>query len=768
MGKIIKSIENEKKYQAVFQSVNDIILIFDSKGKIIDANSQVHKISGIKPKDIIGKNIRTMSKYVPKEFLALVLINFAKRLAGKKIKPYQIKIIGGDGKLKDFEVSATKMKASHGVGGVLAVLHDITDQKLLESQLMQYRFMVEQSTQEIAVADLSGKIIFVNDAWAKNHGYTKKYCIGQNLSIFHPKEETENIQKFNQILIKKGRYRGEVMHKRKDGSTYQTVMDNFVLEIDEKQTYIVGIAINISVEKAQQQEIEASRKHLAEAQELAHIGSWYLDIPSGKLTWSAQVYPMFNLTRDHLTYKKFLSLVHPDDRQYVNSSWQAAIHKKPYDIEHRIIINSQVRWVRERADIKFDVHGKAISATGTVQDITKQKDYEYKILAEKERTELYLKIVGSIVAILDHNGFIIMINDKGNEVLGYKHGELIGQNWFETCLPKRLQRDVRKVFDQLMAGDTKQVEYYENPVLTKNGKERIIAFHNSILKDENKKNQSIIFSGEDITEKKLAETKLKENEEKLRTLTQNVDGMFYRGHVDGIAEFTSGAEDLCGYTEHELENEIRWFELIDPRDQKKIQSEEQKMTQRAMSLVQEYRIKTKNGNVKWVSDTKTSVFKDGHFQGIDGIVMDITGRKESEAALIESQEKFKTLAETSPDCIKLFDLKQNIEYINSSGIKEHYLKSPKHASSWNWLSAIQPKYIPAAKKAFLRAKKGLKSEIIVHHTPEGAKHDWCQMVLRSVKDSSGNIVRVFCVSRNISELKQHEIQLEESEKNIVI
>jgi len=93
---------------------------------------------------------------------------------------------------------------------------------------------------------------------------------------------------------------------------------------------------------------------------------------------------------------------------------------------------------------------------------------------EKERAEEYLNRAGVVLAILDADEKISQINKKGCEILGYKEEELIGRNWFDTLVPQRIRGEIRGVFGKLMAGDIEPVEYYENPLLTKYGEERII------------------------------------------------------------------------------------------------------------------------------------------------------------------------------------------------------------------------------------------------------------------------------------------------------
>jgi len=143
-----------------------------------------------------------------------------------------------------------------------------------------------------------------------------------------------------------------------------------------------------------------------------------------------------------------------------------------------------------------------------LQQIMDQRQAEGDVRRERDQAKLYLDVAGVMIFALDTEGCIILVNNKGCEILGYNEKEILGQNWFDTCLPEEMLEEVKGVFNALMAGETALVEYHENPVLTKDGKQRIIAFHNTVLRDPSSHIIGILFSGEDVTERKIAEEKI--------------------------------------------------------------------------------------------------------------------------------------------------------------------------------------------------------------------------------------------------------------------
>ena len=127
-----------------------------------------------------------------------------------------------------------------------------------------------------------------------------------------------------------------------------------------------------------------SDSHLLKALEVGKIASWELDLISGDLSWSVEVFRIFNIPQGaSLDYEAFLQLVLPEDREYVDRQWSAALSGEPYDIEHRIRTGDEIKWLREKATLEFDKAGRAVRGVGIVQDITAQKAVEEELRRAK-------------------------------------------------------------------------------------------------------------------------------------------------------------------------------------------------------------------------------------------------------------------------------------------------------------------------------------------------------------------------------------------------
>ena len=185
-----------------------------------------------------------------------------------------------------------------------------------------------------------------------------------------------------------------------------------------------------------------------------------------------------------------------------------------------------------------------------LEELVQERTLESEIA--KNKAQQYLDIAGVILVAIDTARKVTLINQKGCEILQSTSAEIVGKDWFETFVPQNIRRDVIENFRQLMSGELEPLEYYESPVLTQNGEEKLVAWHNVPLRDSEETIIGSLSSGEDITEKKRAETQImKLNQDlqhraaALETANKELEGFTYSvshdlraplRHMDGFIE----------------------------------------------------------------------------------------------------------------------------------------------------------------------------------------------------------------------------------------
>lgn len=162
-----------------------------------------------------------------------------------------------------------------------------------------------------------------------------------------------------------------------------------------------------------------------------------------------------------------------------------------------------------------DPEGNIIAGIEIWRDITSRKKAETAAHEERGKSEKYLNIADVMLIAINSDEKISLINQKGSMVLGGREEDIVGKNWFDTFIPEKIREDTRGVFRKLMAGEIKSTRYHENPIIPFDGFERIIAWHNTILRDDSGKIIGTLSSGEDITDRKRMEKEIKTRMEEL-------------------------------------------------------------------------------------------------------------------------------------------------------------------------------------------------------------------------------------------------------------
>ncbi|WP_289644991.1 PAS domain-containing protein [Maribacter aestuarii] len=294
-------------------------------------------------------------------------------------------------------------------------------------------------------------------------------------------------------------------------------------------------------------------------EEMAHVGSWFWNLENDFRSWSAEFYRICGLPPGDAQLNKdtVLSFIHPEDRDTaVNAVKFALKNKQPYNHEKRLIRkDGSVRYVISNGKATYNAQGEPLTMFGTIHDITHLKETEALLKREKESLSQYLDAAASIFLIINTDHTIKLVNRKGCEILGYTCDEIIGKNWFQCCIPKKSKKDLARLFDQIISGKVEPPDVYENWIVTKGNKRKLIRWRNALSKNENDEVTGLISSGIDVTEQVIAEKKLQDSEEKNRAILEAIpdimtihdkEGIVMEAHIPEVSYLTVSKEELEG------------------------------------------------------------------------------------------------------------------------------------------------------------------------------------------------------------------------------
>jgi rsbT co-antagonist protein RsbR len=263
----------------------------------------------------------------------------------------------------------------------------------LEESERLFRDFVEETDDIITRTDADGALLYLNPAAARSIELTAAACAGRRLFDFlHPEDRGRVEAELSDGIARQST--SVTLESRLVGGSGQILelLWRFNLRYDGgRLAAINAIARDISDRKRIEQSLREREAGLAEAQRLAHLGNWDLDVRTQALSWTDEVYRIFGLTPLEFKANRdaFFERVHPDDAAYVARENEAALaNERPYSVEHRIIRpNGEVRHVYQKAEVTFDESGAPVRFFGTVQDITEK--YE----AERQREALQEQMI---------------------------------------------------------------------------------------------------------------------------------------------------------------------------------------------------------------------------------------------------------------------------------------------------------------------------------------------------------------------------------------
>ncbi len=518
-----------------------------------------------------------------------------------------------------------------------------------------YKNIFMNTQDAILIADDDGNYIDANPAAAKLFGYTIEELCTLNVGDITPEQNIEESLKLWKEFIKTDSMEGEFEIRKKNGELRITHFRAIAKVIEGRH---VSVMRDITERKTNELELTRSTEFLNRTGAMARVGGWEVDLEKNTVYWTNATHIIHEVPLDYTpSMNEALDFFHGESKKRISDAVSNAIEKgEDYELELEFITAKNKRlWGHAIGKSVFE-KGKCIRLYGTFQDITERKLSEEAIKKSKQDAEKYLNIAAEIIIAHDQEGNITLLNESGHELLGYNKNELIGKNWFQTCLPKNIIENVKEIFNKIMKGKGEDLELVEGEILTKSGEIKTILWHNSIL-NEDGEIIGTLSSGEDISDKKMAEKQLEKSEKYLKNIISSMSDGFSILDVNGIhIDVNPAFCKMTGFSREEIIGTGPPHPYWPAEEYKHIQEAFSK-TSHGILHSSELIFKKKNGE-RFPVIVSPSQLKDREGNVISNFatIKDITDRKEAEKALKESEERLSSLYNSMTEGVCLHEI----------------------------------------------------------------------------------------------------------------
>jgi diguanylate cyclase (GGDEF)-like protein/PAS domain S-box-containing protein len=609
---------------------------------------------------------------------------------------------------------------------------------------------VEQSPLSIVVTDTQGNLIYVNDYFTEVTGYRREEVLGRNPRILQSGETPMDTYRDLWKTIASGRtWRGELLNRRKDGDHYwEMARISPVRDAQGTISHYIGIKENITEQRQVARALAESESNLRQAQSVAHIGSWALDLRRQKLEWSDETYRIFGLpVGSPVDLHSFLNLIHPDDQQMVEQAWTAALAGAAYCIEHRVLVDGQVRWVREQAELTFDAQGQARFGVGTVQDISQRKEAEAKLAESEANFRTFFDSSTDFLFILDSQGHIIHTNQRVKQHLGYSDRELSGLPVLQVHDEKRRDEAAQRLSEML----TNSNMHCMVPLQTRDG--QLIPVESRVVPGRwngqpalfgVSRDQSLLAASEEKFSKAFHLSPV------ALAISRLEDGAFIE--VNRAFSQTSGyaVAEVLGRTSADLDL------FIDPGFRERVLK---RLTYAGSIEEMEVGIRTRSGEIRYGLFSAGSLLLQGQPVLLTQL-LDISDRKAFESALEQERSMLRTLIDTLPSLIWLKDVQGrylacNVSFEGLYGQAEVDLLGK---TDYDYVDEELADFFRANDRKAIELGKSRTNEEWLTFASNGYRGLF-ETVKTPMHDANGQLIGVLGVARDISVKRQTEERL---------
>ncbi|PMB51046.1 hybrid sensor histidine kinase/response regulator [Fischerella thermalis CCMEE 5201] len=751
--------ESQQLFQSFMNHSPVAAFIKDESGRYVYANSWVEQVYGRSQSDLLGK---TDFELLPSAIAEQFYTNDLTVLTSGQ--PMQIleTIQHGDG---EHTYMSFKFPFRNAAGQQLlaGVAIDISEKVRAEEELRQREAELRLITNALPVlisfVDAQQRYRFNNQKYEEWFGKPATQVYGKHLWEVLGDAAYATIRPYVEQVMAGQQVTFESKIPYKDGGT-RFVSATYVPRINQQGNVAGFVALVSDITQRQQAEetIHQNEERLRIAQQAANAGVWDWEIATNQVTWSEEYYRLYGLDRrtTQPSYENWLLSIIEQDRDRVDQTTRNVLaHRTDLNVEFRIFHpNRGERWLTAIGQTFYDHKGQPQRMTGIALDITERKHTELALAKSNQTLEAIIQACPLAIMGLQADGTVKIWNPAAERIFGWSQQEVLGQ--FLPAIPN----DKRNEFlnniavtmqGQVLAGVETQRRKKDNLPID-------VALWSAPV-DEAQVGISCLSIVADITERKQAEAALRQSEAFNRQILASTEDCIKVLDLEGsLLYMNPGGQKLLGANDITSLLGHSWVKFWQKADQRAAQEALNTAKAGRVGTFQGY-CPTLNGEPKWW-DVKVTPIRgaDGQIERLLCISRDITERKRSEAALCQSEERYRYLAESIPQLVwtantegVLIDINQR--WSNFTGL------TLAQARTVGWSAVVHPDDVPILSQKWAIAQQdGSYYQAQGRMRRADGVYRWHLHQAVPLKNEQGQVIKWFGTATDIEDQKQLEQQ----------
>ena len=699
--------------RTIINDILDTIVEIDLNGNFTYVSPQSYNMFGYEPHEVIG---RKALRFVHPDDLLTVINTMKTAIEDKKHVTYEYRAKHKNGSYIHVAAKAGSIKRN-GKTKLIAVIRDITEKKITETRLKdseyQYRTIIESMGDPIHVIDRDLRIILTNTAltdWIVRFNINSN-IIGRKVSKVFPFLPDKVIKEYQEVFETGNKRLSEELTYLNDKEIY-TETRKIPIFVEGRVVQVVTILKDITDRKISEIKLKKSEKEFRNIIENTKDAIVIIDFEGKLLYVSPQLSKMLK-GRKINENSRFFRYIHKDDVDLLISYFKTVLKEKSFSekpVEFRILPKSgDYIWCSSSSKNYYDDNGKVIGFISTLKDITARKTTEQKLKESEQNYRLITENSNDLIRVLNSNFEVEYVNEVAvKNLLGYSKDEILGINSLILNHPD----DYDKVRHFMLKLFKDGENIHNTRIKHKNG--YYVWFENKakVFTDE-QGNKKYLFISRDVSDRIKAEKALKESEQYYRLITENSNDLIRVLSKDFKIEYFNERthQQVLGYKSEDLIGEYD-IKLNHPEDYRKIRRYMLDLFKNKEGI-HVSRIRHKNGHYLWF-EVKAKMFSDDKGnQKYLFISRNITERRQTELALMESEEKYRNLYENSPNGVFLTNKNGLILDMNTSAERIlGYSKNEMLGRNYLEFNIVNTEQVSLIKNMYKKLIKGEKPKPI--------------------------------------------------------